>query len=147
MIGGSLRHTRGFAQMVIEGEVHTRHVRHVGGDISFAHLHFAVLHVFRMHELDVVQNAELLEQHGTHEPVEITARHQPVFLGHLAPTATSGQTEGPCLKGPCYFSTRAMTSRAPERRYTFREYLELEASSDLRYEFFDGAKRGAAPWS
>ncbi len=32
-----------------------------------------------------------------------------------------------------------MTSTAPERRYTFREYLELEASSDLRYEFFDGA--------
>ena len=32
-----------------------------------------------------------------------------------------------------------MTSTAPERRYTFREYLELEASSDRRYEFFDGA--------
>lgn len=32
-----------------------------------------------------------------------------------------------------------MTATAPERRYTFREYLELEASSDLRYEFFDGA--------
>jgi Uma2 family endonuclease len=32
-----------------------------------------------------------------------------------------------------------MTSTAPERRYTFREYLELEASSELRYEFFAGA--------
>lgn len=32
-----------------------------------------------------------------------------------------------------------MTPTAPERRYTFREYLELEASSELRYEFFDGA--------
>lgn len=32
-----------------------------------------------------------------------------------------------------------MTSSAPERRYTFREYLELEAGSELRYEFFDGA--------
>lgn len=32
-----------------------------------------------------------------------------------------------------------MTFRAPERRYTFREYLELEASSELRYELFDGA--------
>jgi Uma2 family endonuclease len=32
-----------------------------------------------------------------------------------------------------------MTSTAPERRYTFQEYLELEASSDVRYEFFDGA--------
>jgi len=34
---------------------------------------------------------------------------------------------------------RAMTSSAPERRYTFREYLELEARSELRHEFFDGA--------
>jgi Uma2 family endonuclease len=32
-----------------------------------------------------------------------------------------------------------MTSSAPERRYTFREYVELEAGSDRRYEFFDGA--------
>jgi Uma2 family endonuclease len=32
-----------------------------------------------------------------------------------------------------------MTSTAPGRRYTFREYLELEASSEVRYEFFDGA--------
>jgi Uma2 family endonuclease len=32
-----------------------------------------------------------------------------------------------------------MTSTAPERRYTFREYLELEATSQLRHEFFDGA--------
>ena len=32
-----------------------------------------------------------------------------------------------------------MTSSAPERRYTFREYLELEASSEVRYQFFDGA--------
>lgn len=32
-----------------------------------------------------------------------------------------------------------MSSTASARRYTFREYLELEASSDVRYEFFDGA--------
>jgi len=32
-----------------------------------------------------------------------------------------------------------MTSTAPERRYTFREYLDLEASSQRRHEFFDGA--------
>ncbi len=32
-----------------------------------------------------------------------------------------------------------MTSTAHERRYTYREYLELEASGDVRYEFFDGA--------
>jgi Uma2 family endonuclease len=32
-----------------------------------------------------------------------------------------------------------MTSTAPERRYTFREYVELEARSEIRYEFFDGA--------
>jgi hypothetical protein len=95
VIGGSLCDARRFTQMVIEGQVHARHVRHVGGDVSFADLHLAVLHVFRMHELDVIQNAELLEQHGTHEPVEITTRHQPEFLGHQAATATSPQTEAP----------------------------------------------------
>jgi Uma2 family endonuclease len=41
-----------------------------------------------------------------------------------------------------------MSSTAPERRYTFREYLELEASSNLRHEFFDGvvyAMSGGSP--
>lgn len=41
-----------------------------------------------------------------------------------------------------------MTSTAPERKYTFREYLELEESSELRYEFFDGcvyAMSGGSP--
>jgi Uma2 family endonuclease len=41
-----------------------------------------------------------------------------------------------------------MTSTAPDRRYTFREYLDLEASSVLRYEFFDGivyAMSGGSP--
>ncbi|MDF3066945.1 MAG: hypothetical protein K0R38_2546 [Polyangiaceae bacterium] len=32
-----------------------------------------------------------------------------------------------------------MVSTAPGRRYTFQEYLELEAVSDVRYEFYDGA--------
>ena len=31
-----------------------------------------------------------------------------------------------------------MTSAAPERRYSFREYVELEASSATRFEFYDG---------
>jgi Uma2 family endonuclease len=41
-----------------------------------------------------------------------------------------------------------MSSTAPERRYTFREYVELEASSNLRYEFVDGvvyAMSGGSP--
>jgi Uma2 family endonuclease len=32
-----------------------------------------------------------------------------------------------------------MMSAAPERRYSFLEYVELEATSDIRFEFFDGA--------
>jgi len=32
-----------------------------------------------------------------------------------------------------------MTSTAPERRYSYREYLEIEATSDVHHEFFDGA--------
>ena len=36
-------------------------------------------------------------------------------------------------------SGQAMAPSASARRYSFREYVELEASSDVRYEFFDGA--------
>jgi Uma2 family endonuclease len=32
-----------------------------------------------------------------------------------------------------------MSSPAPERTYTFREYVEIDTSSELRYEFFSGA--------
>ena len=41
-----------------------------------------------------------------------------------------------------------MTSTAPERRYTFQEYVELETNSGVRYEFFDGsvyAMSGGSP--
>jgi len=41
-----------------------------------------------------------------------------------------------------------MTSAAPERRYSFLEYVDLEATSDIRFEFFDGvvyAMSGGSP--
>lgn len=41
-----------------------------------------------------------------------------------------------------------MTSTARERRYTYSEYLELEAGSTLKYEFFQGtvyAMSGGSP--
>jgi len=41
-----------------------------------------------------------------------------------------------------------MTSTAPEPRLTFREYLDLEAKSEIHYQFFDGvvyAMSGGSP--
>ena len=54
-------------------------------------LHLAVLHVLGMDEHDVVDHPELLEQHGTHQPVEVTPGHQPVSLRAQGVASSIGQ--------------------------------------------------------
>jgi hypothetical protein len=72
--------------MVVERDVHVRVVREVRRDVAGAELDLAVLDVLGVDELDVVEHAEVLEEGGTHEPVEITARHESealcLKLGH-----------------------------------------------------------------
>ena len=62
--------------VVVEREVHARVVREVGGDVTGADLDLAVLDVLGMNELDVVEDAEVLEERGAHQPVEVAARHE-----------------------------------------------------------------------
>src|SRR4051812_42600425 len=62
--------------MVVERDVHVRVVGEVGGDITGAELDLAVLDVLGVDELDVVEHVEMLEEGGTHQPVEVTARHE-----------------------------------------------------------------------
>ena len=45
-----------------------------------AELDLAVLHVLGVDEHDVVEDVEVLEQGGAHEPVEVTARDESVAL-------------------------------------------------------------------
>jgi hypothetical protein len=69
--------------MVVEHQMRPRHVGQVGGDVAAGDLHLAVLHVLGVHELDVVDQVQLVEQDGTGQAVEVAARDEPVFLvGH-----------------------------------------------------------------
>ena len=62
--------------VVVERDVDVRVVGEVGGDVTGAELDLAVLHVLGMDELDVVEDAEVLEKGGAHQPVEVAARHE-----------------------------------------------------------------------
>ncbi|MNR17614.1 hypothetical protein D3C85_1342860 [compost metagenome] len=67
---------QGFGQVVVKGQMRGFDVRQVGGDVALGDVDLAVLHVFRVHELDVVDQPELVEQHRADQTIEITARHQ-----------------------------------------------------------------------
>ena len=68
---------------MVEGEVGGSDVGQVGGDVARRDVDLAILHVFRMHELDVVDQAQFVEQYGTDEAVKVTARDETEFLlGH-----------------------------------------------------------------
>ena len=60
-----------------------RDVGQVRRDVALGELDHAVLHVLGVDEQDVVEDAQLLEQGGAYQPVEVGAGHQPVALGHL----------------------------------------------------------------
>lgn len=55
------------------GEMGRGHVRQVGGDVARADGDFSVLHVFRVHEQDVVDQAEVAQQDRADQAVEIAA--------------------------------------------------------------------------
>jgi hypothetical protein len=62
--------------MVVERDVHVRVIRKIGGDVTAAELDLPVLHVLRVDEPDVVEHAEVLEEGGAHQAVEVAARHE-----------------------------------------------------------------------
>ena len=69
--------------MVVEHEMCSRHVGQVGGDVALGDLYLAVLHVLGVHELDVVDQVQLVQKDGASQPVEVAACDKPVFLvGH-----------------------------------------------------------------
>jgi hypothetical protein len=68
----------GLTAVVVEHEMGVRRIGAVGGDVAGPDLHLAVLHVLGMDEEDVTDHPELLEQHGTHQPIEVTPGDQPV---------------------------------------------------------------------
>jgi hypothetical protein len=89
----------GFRQMVIECQVHARHIRQIGGDVVVADRDLTVLHILRVDEQDLFDQVQVLEQHRTHQAVEITTGYQTIFLifGHERTfhTLSSGSLQNP----------------------------------------------------
>ena len=55
-------------------------VGQIGDDVASRDRYDAVLHVFGMDELDLVDQVEFAQQHAADEPVEIAACHETKFL-------------------------------------------------------------------
>jgi len=73
------------AEVMVEDQVRAGHVREVRRDVLAGDLDLAVLHVFRVDELDLVHHAELLQEHGAYETVEVAARDQSILGFHRSP--------------------------------------------------------------
>jgi hypothetical protein len=80
VVGGDGGVAQGLAVVVVERQVGARRIGKVGGDVTRPDLHLPVLHVLWVHEQDVLDQAELLEQHRAHQPVEVTPGDQPISL-------------------------------------------------------------------
>jgi hypothetical protein len=77
--------------VVVEGQVHARHVGQVRRDVAAVSSTLPSWTSFGVDEQHVVEDAEVLEQRGAHEPVEVAARHEavrsatPVVIGSGLP--------------------------------------------------------------
>ena len=67
---------------MVEGEAHAGDVGQVRGDVAGTDLHLAVLHVLGVHEEDVFEHAELLEERSADEAVEVGPGDEAVAIGH-----------------------------------------------------------------
>ena len=63
----------GFGLVVVERKVRSCHVGQVGGDVTAGDVHLAVLHVFGVDKLDLVDHVQFIEQDGADKTVEIAA--------------------------------------------------------------------------
>jgi len=72
------------AGVMVERKVAAGDVGQVGGDIPLGDGNAAVLHVLRVDEGDLVDQLPFLEQHGTRQAVEVTARDESIgrVVGH-----------------------------------------------------------------
>ena len=70
-----------FRQVVVERQVGARHIGQIGRDVVRPDVDLAVLHVLGVHELDLVDQAHFVQQHGANEAVEVAAGDETVLLG------------------------------------------------------------------
>jgi hypothetical protein len=97
--------------VVVEDQVRIRRVGEVGGDVGGPDFHLPVLHVLGMHEQDVLDQPELLEQHRADQAVEVTPGNQPISLHrHLL---TGRQT--PCRRSWSASNSEGLTADGVQR--------------------------------
>ena len=82
--------------VVVEHQVGIGRVGQVGGDVAGTDLHLPVLDVLGMHEQDLPDQPELLEQHRADQSVEVAPRDQPVSLGSQGAPFSSTRALAPC---------------------------------------------------
>jgi hypothetical protein len=70
--------------MMVENQVRSRDVRQVGRDVVRTDVDLPVLHVLGVNELDLLDHVEVLQQHRTHQTVEIAACDKAEF-SHESP--------------------------------------------------------------
>ena len=95
----------GFGLVVVKHQVRAGHVRQVGGDVALGDGDLAVLHVFGVDEQDVVDQLQLMEQHGAHQAIKVAAGHQSV----------GGLAHGVLLKGRVGVMKKQKCARAQNR--------------------------------
>src|SRR3972149_8333125 len=65
---------------MVERKVHAGRIGQVSRDVAIAHVDLSVLHVFGVHELDLVDQVHFVEQHGADQSVEIAASDEAILL-------------------------------------------------------------------
>ena len=71
----------GFRFMVIKHQVCRCHVGQIGGDVTTAYVNLAILHIFGVDKLNVVNQVQLFKQYSAHQAVKVTAGYQSKFFG------------------------------------------------------------------
>ena len=66
--------------MVVEHKVRTLDIWQIRQDVARPDFDQAVLHILGMHELDVIDEIEVLEQHSANEAIEVTAGDKAVRI-------------------------------------------------------------------
>jgi hypothetical protein len=62
--------------IVLKGNGGSGPIRQVGRGVTAGDVNLAVLHIFRVNKLDVVDQIQFIQQHRTHQTIEIAAGNQ-----------------------------------------------------------------------
>ena len=82
---------------VVEAQAAARHTGQLGQDVALGDGHLAVLHFLGMVEVDLTQQADLLQQHATDQAVPVAAGDQALGACRALGRACAGASFGASL--------------------------------------------------